>query len=381
MKKLVLDYASQHDDFNQALNDLKATYGTDDVSSEVIADISGQLFGNQEFIKNLSVEKPNIFKRIYNSIISLANKITGNTSEALFIKDLKNKWEAAYRNTNNEQAVNNLSNQNMYSLETLKDGTTYIKTEKNLFTKSDGTPMTQREIYNSLVGKNITFNDGITAKIVQWLPGNKNMYNELFKRYPRYNSVNNIKDVNNNINENTIELLENSKSKTKNETDYLNRHKINKISSFDTRNVSFYDGSKAYDLDFSIAKMQDGTYVAYAKRNLSVNNSLLKKIKKEAPMSKSQGVLPSANNIAQSNNNVKLPTKYSMQNNQNNALLKQQQLDIILNSNPAGNETSTWIRKIDDIKTFEETLQDSDWEGWEEVDLILIIQLIWFEKP
>ena len=101
MKELVLDYASKNSEFNQALESLKQTYGTEDVSSEVLADISGQLFGNQEFINNLSMEKPNIFKRIYNSIVSLANKITGNSKESLFIKDLKNKWEEAYKNQNN----------------------------------------------------------------------------------------------------------------------------------------------------------------------------------------------------------------------------------------------------------------------------------------
>ena len=110
MKELVLDYASKNQEFNQALESLKKTYGTEDVSSEVLSDISGQLFGNQEFINNLSMEKPNIFKRIYNSIVSLANKITGNSKESLFIKDLKNKWEEAYRNTNVEQAANNLKN-------------------------------------------------------------------------------------------------------------------------------------------------------------------------------------------------------------------------------------------------------------------------------
>lgn len=101
MKELVLDYASKNQEFNQALESLKKTYGTEDVSSEVLSDISGQLFGNQEFINNLSMEKPNIFKKIYNSIVSLANKITGNSKESLFIKDLKNKWEEAYRTINN----------------------------------------------------------------------------------------------------------------------------------------------------------------------------------------------------------------------------------------------------------------------------------------
>lgn len=115
MKELVLDYASKNKEFNQALESLKQTYGTADVSSEVLADISGQLFGNQEFINNLSMEKPNIFKRIYNSIISLANKITGNSKESLFIKDLKNKWESAYRNTSTNQAISNLNNETKYS--------------------------------------------------------------------------------------------------------------------------------------------------------------------------------------------------------------------------------------------------------------------------
>lgn len=101
MKELVLDYASKNQEFNQALESLKQTYGTDDVSSEVLSDISGQLFGNQEFINSLSIEKPNIFKRIYNRIIEFANKITGNSKESLFIKDLKNKWEEAYRTQNN----------------------------------------------------------------------------------------------------------------------------------------------------------------------------------------------------------------------------------------------------------------------------------------
>lgn len=111
IKNLILDYASKHDDFNKALESLKATYKINDVSSEVVADISGQLFGNQEFINNLSTEKPSLFKRIYNSIISIANKITGNSNEALFIRDLKNKWENAYRTTTQEQAVNNVNNE------------------------------------------------------------------------------------------------------------------------------------------------------------------------------------------------------------------------------------------------------------------------------
>lgn len=55
---------------------------------------------------------------------------------------------------------------------------------------------------------------------------------------------------------------------------------------------------------------------SYAKRNLFSNNTLLNKIKKEAPTSKSRGVLPCVDNISQNNNNVNndtSSTKYSMQ--------------------------------------------------------------------
>ncbi len=102
MVDLVTDYASKNQDFNSALESLKEAYGTNEVSSEVLTDISGQLFGNEEFINSLSVQKPNIFKRIYNNIVSLANKITGNSKESLFIRDLKAKWEKAYRDNNNK---------------------------------------------------------------------------------------------------------------------------------------------------------------------------------------------------------------------------------------------------------------------------------------
>lgn len=80
-----------------------------------MADISGQLFGNQEFINSLSMEQPSVFRKIYNKIIELANKITGNSREALFIRDLRNKWEEAYRTTSTEQAISNLNNETIYS--------------------------------------------------------------------------------------------------------------------------------------------------------------------------------------------------------------------------------------------------------------------------
>lgn len=115
MSKLIMDYASKNSKFNDALESLKKTYGTEDITPEVVADISGQLLGNQEFIKSLSTQKPNIFKQIYDKIIEIANKLTGNSNQKLFIKDLKNKWEKAYRESNIQTAQQNLKEGAKYS--------------------------------------------------------------------------------------------------------------------------------------------------------------------------------------------------------------------------------------------------------------------------
>lgn len=47
---------------------------------------------------------------------------------------------------------------------------------------------------------------------------------------------------------------------------------------------------------------------------------------------------------------------------------KEAQFRIIQQSNPADDSYHTWIRNADEIKTFEETLSDPDWEGYDEFD-------------
>lgn len=77
------------------------------------------------------MKQPNIFKRIYNKIVELANKITGNSKESRFIKDLKNKWETAYRNTTIEQAISNLNNNSRFSIQTDSNGNKYVNVDTN----------------------------------------------------------------------------------------------------------------------------------------------------------------------------------------------------------------------------------------------------------
>ncbi|MEG2230334.1 MAG: hypothetical protein RRY22_06180, partial [Bacilli bacterium] len=319
MINLANDYASKNPEFNDSVKSLLNQYNKKDIDEEVLADISGQLFGNQEFINNLSMEKPTVFKQVYNKIIEWANKLTGNSKESLFIKDLKNKWESAYRNIDNNDSNNNNIK---LSKETLKDGTSYIKTENNVFTNTDGTPMTQREVFKSLIGQEIKLNDGTTAEIVKRLP-DTDIYNELFKRIPKTKNVNDKKIVNETINNNITELLSNSND-INTKPDVNGRHTKQKITDFNTREVLFYDGNDAYSLTFSIAILDKGKRVAYAKKMLKANPTLLTKIKQEDMSSTSSNGRSSqfpqvVNNIPQSNNDVKsdISNKYSMQEKDN----------------------------------------------------------------
>ncbi len=153
MKDLVIDYASKNQEFNKSLQELKEIYQTEDVSNEVLADISGQLFGKQEFINNLSIEKPNVFKRIYNKIIEWANKITGNSKEGLFIRDLKNKWQEAYRTQSN-----NLKGNTYYSIQQDANGNRYVKvdTDQDIFDgidKKDYNKIAKMYMQDYLMGK------------------------------------------------------------------------------------------------------------------------------------------------------------------------------------------------------------------------------------
>lgn len=162
MKNLILDFASKNTEFNQALESLKQTYGTEDVSSEVVADISGQLLGNQEFINSLSLEQPSLFKQIYNKIIELANKLTGNSNQALFMKDLKNKWETAYRNSTNQDVVNNLNSETKLSQ---KMGGYYPEINTNT------------ENIKKLNIKNINYSTDVIKKVIEHL-GDKYLSSE-----------------------------------------------------------------------------------------------------------------------------------------------------------------------------------------------------------
>ena len=136
LKNLVLDKNKTRQGYKEARQSLESTYSQvydsnsenfkSLVDDEEVADTLAQKLGDQDFINSLNVEKPNVFKRIYNWVVDKVNKITGNRFEKVYWEDIKNKFESAYR-----QDYQGKSNSNRFSIQTDSNGNKFVKIDTN----------------------------------------------------------------------------------------------------------------------------------------------------------------------------------------------------------------------------------------------------------
>ena len=116
MLKMIETYRKSNPEFDNAVQKLIGTYNESQINQEALADISGQLFGSQEFINHIQKDNPGFFKRIYNEIKYLWHQFRGYTNQNQFIDDLYNKWTDAYNNSNQlNNTTNLLLSENAYA--------------------------------------------------------------------------------------------------------------------------------------------------------------------------------------------------------------------------------------------------------------------------
>lgn len=359
MKELILDYAKQDPEFEKSLESLKERYKTDDVSDEVVADVCGELFGNREFIQSVVEKKPNIFKKILNNIRKLAEKIkgTGANEYVNFVENLKEMWEDAY--------YSNRSNikDKMFSIQQDSNGNKFVNvdTDQDIFDGVDEKDynkiakmyITDYLIGNTRLGNNdsVEINKKTSKKYTN--PGKKQEnFVEKMKLTPELKNVLGI-----------ATLRENSIAKKTN----------SKFANWEYYDFEFKLDGKTFKGNINVGITDKGKYL------YEINN-----VKKTSGITGTSLHRPtgfSANNIPQSSNNVNSntssATKYSIPINKNNTQkldnssfslekYKQKQLDIIKNNNPVNDDYHTWIRNVEDIKTLEETINDSDWSDYDE---------------
>ena len=130
MIKMVENYRKSNAEFDSQVKKLLQNYNQSEINEEALADVAGQLFGNQEYINNLEKTNPNVFKTIYNEIKYLWHQFTGYKNQDQFVDDLMFKWEQAYRKQNKEN-----NNSTKYSIQTDSDGKQYVRvdTDQSVF--------------------------------------------------------------------------------------------------------------------------------------------------------------------------------------------------------------------------------------------------------
>lgn len=422
MKELILDYAKQDPEFEKSLESLKERYKTNDVSDEVVADVCGELFGNREFIQSVVEKKPNIFKKILNNIRKLAEKIkgTGANEYVSFVEKLKTMWEDAY--------YSNKSNlkKTEYMMTGIKGARNAIKNDSyNQFLNDN---YNKALIYkkNNIENEQIRRRTGWfqdskgdwkfelsddEAKIIKKLEKNNTYqlneildHNDLYEMYPnlknnkvkftdfgirsdengkKYIKKGRINNITNTISLNN-ELISKGNDAVLDTLIHEIQHRIQKIEKF-TQGTTSAIGFENYQNNFGEKEARDTSN----RRKMNYETRL-----KTPPISsltdniidKNKNKWYSLNEVeqdAQENNTIssqnvseniysrgKLGRNTKGQELENSSFYlekyKQKQLDIIKSNNPVNDDYHTWIRNVEDIKTLEEAINDSDWSDYDE---------------
>ena len=387
MKELILDYAKQDPEFEKSLESLKERYKTNDVSDEVVADVCGELFGNREFIQSVVEKKPNIFKKILNNIRKLAEKIkgTGANEYVNFVEKLKTMWEDAYYSNRSdlsktmyhlsENALNEVNdalnnpNTDINSMVKLRDFTP----EQLVSVGVSDLPMLVRKghLRENILTSSEAENKGYSTKGKHYHGLGIETYMDAIDSLDNPIAVYQYTDKGNYSKDNFIVLTEVKDSDNNNIIVPIEIHKrgqYNKVEIDINRIKTTYGKNNSNYFDDMV-------------KNGSLVEIYNKKRSAKLPIQSGNFNTSTANNIPQSGNNVNSntssATKYSIPINKNNTQkldnssfslekYKQKQLDIIKNNNPVNDDYHTWIRNVEDIKTLEETINDSDWSDYDE---------------
>lgn len=101
LQNTIIEYAKTKGDYQSRYDALAKLYeGVEgaNVVNELTSDLVGDyLFTDEDFIKNLSTEQPNIFKKIYEEIKHLFKLATAGSKEARQLEQVKKAFDKAYK--------------------------------------------------------------------------------------------------------------------------------------------------------------------------------------------------------------------------------------------------------------------------------------------
>ena len=115
LQNVVKEYAQSKNDYEHRIKSTEKLYeGLDaNIENEVTSDLVGEyIFNDEEFVKKLSVNQPNVFTKIYDYIKHIYKTVTAGSQEARDLEKVKYKFEQAYK----ENIKGKTSEQTKYSL-------------------------------------------------------------------------------------------------------------------------------------------------------------------------------------------------------------------------------------------------------------------------
>ena len=386
----VFEYAKTKGDFDKLKAELTEAYKNikgANIDNELTSELVGQyVFSDTDFVQNLSKHR-NIFQKVYDEIKHLCKMATAGSKEARQLEKVKRTFEKVYQNTevkvgNTKYSLNKkLKNYTNKELENFKGGKIEIAKTTNDIDAFVNEELSKKTSNNKMLFGKVS--DEIATTISKKFGINIDDYSISLKG-------DNVRKIMKDHGNPETESKRGQIAVTKSDFDYIDDIIL------EPDNIYLSGKTSSGKPSITFEKNIDNKYtlvefVSDKNHTLEVQ-TMYKHKKKNSPTADNtqkslfltsetdSGSSSSIRNVSQSNSNVKsnTSTKYSISNIENNTensntssfseQHKQQQLDIIQKNNPVNDDYHTWIRNTDDIKTFEETLQDDDWSSGDDFD-------------
>lgn len=322
MINMIQNYRKSNAEFNSVVENILQNYKSTEMNEEALADVSGQLFGTQEFINNIAQNSPNIFQNIYSEIKYLWHQFRGYKNQNQFVEDLYYKWTQAY---NSKNKLNYNSN---YSIQTDNNGNKYVQvdTDQHIFDgvdKKDYNKIAKMYMQDYLMGSTVlsnTDNAVIDRKSANKYtnPGKRQDYfNEKMKLTPELKNV--------------LEIA-------KKDSISAPMKDTSKYQNWEYYKFNFELGGKNFEGTINIGIDKDGNKHFYEINKIHFTGI-------SSVSTNRQHKTDFINNsIAPTKNDVNTNTKYSMQESKNNSQLSEKistwQTYLEKNFNTEGTRTS-----------------------------------------
>ncbi len=342
----------------------KNAYGKDDadsVSEEIAVNYAGELFDSEEMLENFIREDKSLALRVrdwwYKVLESMGLLSEKKKAQQLWLK----AYTAAAKNVK-EGKVGEFSGEKFKYVGKTKNG---IKKYVSDFPKGMSLE-TKQELFKRRIAT--IFNLGAVelktdVKKIQVLgdrfTAQKNLYGDDSSPEVLEAKINSLYDIAEILSDATFigKGIEPSYADVNVKPENLAHKDVKYWYYF--KNTVEMDGS-VYDIVFNIrdkGKEQYQYLVKFTEKNKRTTR-ISHTVQKTSDVNIDE--LSSEDNIPQ---NVSIVNSNSMRNLKKN--IKKEQLDIINQNNPAPNSYLTWVRTEDDIKTFSEALDDSDYRDYE----------------